>query len=131
MEWREQNHVMLDCLHKSILCTDSKGNQLKIQGIPKKFAVRQIYALQAKKCIRKGYKLFAVNIQDIEAEREQHIEEFPVLVEFKDVFPEEIPGLPLNRDLDFSIELTLGSVPASKAPYHMSAPELVKLKLHL
>ena len=60
--------------------------------------------------------LFAVNIQDIKAQREQHIEEFPVLVEFKDVFPKEILGLPLNRDLEFSIELTPGSISASKSP---------------
>ena len=85
---------MLYCLHQSILCIDSKGNQVNIQGIPKKVSVRKIFALQAKKCIRKGCKLFAVNIQDIEAEREQHIKEFLVLVDFKDIFPKEIPRLP-------------------------------------
>ena len=72
-----------------------------------------------------------MNIRYIESDREQHIEYFPILEEFKDVFPEEIPGLPLKRYLDFSIELTLGLVPASKAPYRMSAPELVELKLQL
>ena len=67
MDWLEQHHVMLDCLHKSILCTDSQGNQVKVQGIPKKFFVRKISSLQAKKCIGKGCKLFAVNIRDIES----------------------------------------------------------------
>ena len=72
-----------------------------------------------------------VNIQDIEADREQHIEYFLVLEELKDVFPKEIPRLPPKQDLDFSIKLTPGSVPASKSPYCMSAPELVELKLQL
>jgi len=45
------------------------------------------------------------------------------------MFPEEIPGLPLKRGLEFSIELTPGLVPTSKAPYRMSAQELVELKL--
>ena len=49
MDWLEQHHVMIDCLHKSILCTDSLGNQVKVQGIPKKVYVRQIYTLQKKK----------------------------------------------------------------------------------
>ena len=84
---------MLDFLNKSILCTDSLGNQVKVQGIPKKVSIRQISTIKAKKCIRKGCKLFAVNIQDIESQREQHIEEFPILEQFKDVFPEEIPRL--------------------------------------
>ena len=70
-----------------------------------------------------------MNIQDIEEKRVQHIEEFLVLLDFKDVFLEEIQGLPLKRDLEFSIELKPGLVPASKSPYHMSALELVELKL--
>ena len=85
---------MLDCLYKSILCIDRKGNHTNIQGINKKVSIRQISSLQVKKCIRKGYKLFVVSIKDVEAEREQHIEDFSVLVYFKDVFPEEILGLP-------------------------------------
>ena len=124
----EQHHVMLDCLHKSILCDDSQGSQVKVQGIRKKVSVRKISSLQAKKCVRKGCKLFGVNIWDVESDREKRIEYFPVLEKFKDMFPKEILGLPPKRDLYFSIELTLGSVPASKAPYHMSATELVELK---
>ena len=73
--------------------------------------------------------MFVVNIWDIEAEKEQNIEEFPVLIEFKDVFTDEILELPLKWDLEFSIELTLGPVSDSKSPYRMSAPELVELKL--
>ena len=112
---------MLDCLHKSILCNDSQGNQVKVQGIPKKFSVRQISTLQAKKCVRKGCKLLVVNIKDVESDREQCIEDFPVLEEFKDVLPKEILGLPLKQDLEFSIKVTPGSIPASKSPYYMSA----------
>ena len=70
MDWLEQHHVMLDCLHKSILFTDRQGNPIKTQGIPKKVSVRKISSLQVNKCARKGFKLFGVNIQDIEAEIE-------------------------------------------------------------
>ena len=129
MDWLEQDHVMIDCLHMQILCTNSQGILVTIQGIPKKVSIRQTSSLQAKKCIRKGCKLFAVNIQDVEAEREKHIEEFSFLIDYMDIFPEEIPGLPLKRDLYFSIELAIGLVPASKSPYYMSSPELVELKL--
>ena len=62
IDWLEKHHVMLDFLHKSIFCIDSEGNQVKIHVIPKKVFLRQISALQEKKCIRKGCKLFAVNI---------------------------------------------------------------------
>ena len=127
----EQHHVMLDCLHKSILCIDSQGNQVKVQGIPKKFSLRKISSLHENKCVKKGCKLFAVNIWDIESKREERIENFPILVEIKDVFLKEIPRLPPKQDLYFFIELTPRSIPASKAPYRMSAPKLVELKLQL
>ena len=78
----------------------------------------------------KGCKIFAVNIQDVEAEREQKIKDFLVLMDFKDVFTKAIPRLPPKRDLYFSIELTPRSILASKSPYCMSAPELVEHKLH-
>ena len=58
VEWLKQHHVMVDCLHKCILCTDGQGNQVKVQGIPKKVYVIQISTLQAKKCVRKGCNLF-------------------------------------------------------------------------
>jgi hypothetical protein len=55
----------------------------------------------------------------------------PILREYKDVFPEEVPGLPPRRDIEFSIELAPGAVPVSRTPYRMSTPELVELKLQL
>ena len=75
--------------------------------------------------------MFAEKIWDIEFEREQCLKDFLILEEFKDVFLEEIPRLPLKQDLYFSIKLTPRSVSASKAPYCVSALELVELKLQL
>jgi len=50
---------------------------------------------------------------------------------FQDVFPIEISELPPHREVDFSIELVTEAAPTSKAPYRMSTPELVELKLQL
>jgi hypothetical protein len=47
------------------------------------------------------------------------------------VFPEEVPGLPLRRDIEFSIEISPEAVPVSRTPYRMSTLELVELKLQL
>jgi hypothetical protein len=59
------------------------------------------------------------------------LEDHPILRDYRDVFPEEVPGLPPRRDIDFSIELAPGAVPVSRTPYRMSTPELVELKLQL
>ena len=56
------------------------------------------------------------------------LEDIPILRGYLDVFPEEIPGLPPKRELDFTIELVLGAVPSSKSPYQMNILELNELK---
>jgi len=52
----------------------------------------------------------------------------PVVHEFEDVFPDEVPWLPPNREVEFSIDLLPGTCPVSMAPYRMSPAELVELK---
>jgi hypothetical protein len=55
----------------------------------------------------------------------------PVINEFPDVFPEELPGMPPDRDIKFVIELKPGTSPIYKTPYRMATPELAKLKEHI
>jgi hypothetical protein len=63
-----------------------------------------------------------------------HIEEIEpseainVVSEFLDVFPEELPGMPPERKVEFAIELIPGTAPISKRAYRVSGPELVELK---
>ncbi|GKA79352.1 hypothetical protein Tco_0785948 [Tanacetum coccineum] len=56
------------------------------------------------------------------------IHDQPIVSEFQDVFPEELPGIPPIRDVEFNIELILGAEPISKAPYRMAPIELKELK---
>jgi hypothetical protein len=55
----------------------------------------------------------------------------PVVNEFPDVFPKELPGMPPDRDIEFVIELKPGTTPTYKTPYRMATPELAKLKEHI
>jgi len=55
----------------------------------------------------------------------------PVVCEYPDVFLEELPGLPPDRDVEFVIDLVPGTAPITKCPYRMSVEELVELKKQL
>ena len=59
------------------------------------------------------------------------LEEVPVVNEYPDVFPEELPGMPPDRDIEFVIDLVPGTSPIAKRPYRMAASELVELKKQL
>jgi hypothetical protein len=57
--------------------------------------------------------------------------EVPVVNEFPDVFPEVLPGMSPDRDIEFVIELKPGTSPIYKTPYRMVIPELAELKEHI
>jgi hypothetical protein len=59
------------------------------------------------------------------------LEDVPVVREYTDVFPEELSGLPPDRDVEFLIELLPGTEPIAKRPYKMDVDELKELKKHL
>jgi hypothetical protein len=59
------------------------------------------------------------------------IQDIPVVCEFPDVFPEDLPGLPPERDAEFVIELKLGTAPISRRSYRMPPNELAELKTQL
>jgi len=59
------------------------------------------------------------------------VAEIPVVCEFLDVFPEDLPELPPDRDVEFKIDLILGTAPISRRPYRMPPNELAELKKQL
>ena len=57
------------------------------------------------------------------------MEKISVVREFLDVFSEELPGIPLEREVDLSIEIMPGTAHVSRAPYRMALAELKELKV--
>jgi hypothetical protein len=62
---------------------------------------------------------------------ESPVEKIPVVCDYPDVFPNELPGMPPDRDIEFAIELQPGTAPISKRPYRMPPAELAELKKQL
>ena len=87
-------------------------------------------AMKARRFLRKGCEAFLALILD--SKREQvNLENIPVIREFPDVFPEELPGVPPEREVDLSIEVVQGTNPISRTPYRMAPTELKELKTQL
>jgi hypothetical protein len=61
----------------------------------------------------------------------QNLEDIPVACEFPNVFLEDLPGMPPDRDVEFVIELQPGTAPISRRPYKMTPKELAELKVQL
>eukprot|EP00253_Pinus_taeda_P025715 PITA_25715 len=132
MDWLEKHWSLVNCKTKTIYYKDDLGQQQELQGIKRPVQVRPITASQLDKCLRKKCQIYAIQVGYAnQKDKISALDGIPVVQEFVDVFPEEVPGLPRKRDIDFTIELTPGAAPVSRAPYRMSVPELTELKMQL
>jgi len=109
MNWMAQRGVVLDTLHRTIkIPLPNENSYLLIQlAIPKR-AIEQVHATTV-----------------------TEVENITVVQDFPDVFPEDLPGLPPDRDVQFSIELKPGTTPISQRAYRMAPKELAELKTQL
>jgi hypothetical protein len=113
MDWLSKYKVLVNCTKKSIKLTTPKGKEMEFvaepvvtaKGVANRAQVNQLDTSQ-------GF-------------------EVPVVNEFPDVFPEELPGMPPDRDIKFVIELKPGTSPIYKTPYRMATPKLAELKEHI
>jgi hypothetical protein len=64
----------------------------------------------------------------IDSKKADSLKTIKVVSEFPDVFPEDLPGMPPERKVEFAIELLPGTAPISKRSYRVSGPELVEVK---
>ncbi|WRX14563.1 Reverse transcriptase domain - like 10 [Theobroma cacao] len=79
---------------------------------------------------RLEYPAYLTHVIDISRE-EPKLENVPVVSEFPDVFPNELPGLPSDREFEFTIDLLSGTAPIFILPYRMAPVELNELKVQL
>ncbi|XP_070025583.1 uncharacterized protein [Nicotiana sylvestris] len=91
---------------------------------------RFISYLKAAKMIKKGCIYHLVRFTDTNA-KAPSLEFVPILNEFPDVFPDELPGVPPNREIDFGIDVMPDMQPITTPLYRMAPKELKELKEQL
>ncbi|KAC9449874.1 hypothetical protein E3N88_45822 [Mikania micrantha] len=130
MDWLSKNRAEVICFEKVIRLLLSNGEVLVIHGELKKPPLKMINVMKAQKFLRKGYSAFLASIVDTKAEKSK-IEEIPIVREYSEVFPEDLPGLPPVRQIEFRIDLVPGAAPIAKAPYRLAPSEMQELSNQL
>ena len=128
--WLHHNSADIHCREKTV--TFRRPGLSIVTFVGERSGVRHgvISAVRAKKLLNKGCQgyLAHVVLNDITP---SSVEEVRVVRHFPDVFPEELPGLPPDRDVEFTIDLSPGTDPISLTPYRMASAELRELKIQL
>ena len=130
MDWLSKHRAIVNCGQKTVVLRCSDQPEVIVQGIGSGIMSNVISVMQARRLMRKGCETFLALTLD--SKRGQiYLERIPVVREFPNVFLEELPGIPLEREVDLSIEIVPRTVPMFRAPYRMAPMELKELKSRL
>jgi hypothetical protein len=108
MDWMSRHQVSLDISSRAVEIDSPDYKATILYLLPRKYINSCIYAIE-------GIKL----------------EDIPIVCEYLDVFPDDLPMMPPDRDIEFIIELQPGTAPISKRPYRKPPNELAELKVQL
>ncbi|KAL0536920.1 hypothetical protein IC582_025883 [Cucumis melo] len=130
MDWLAANHASIDCSRKEVTFNPPSLASFKFKGGGSKSLPQVISAIRASKLLSQGTWGILASVVDTR-EADVSLSSKPVVRDYPDVFPEELPGLPPHKEVEFAIELEPGTVPISRAPYRMAPAELKELKVQL
>jgi len=105
MNWLGRHDATIQCAKRTVLLTSSSGEKIELVCTLPSAAEGSVHQLDDKS-----------------------LEDIKVVCDYSDVFPDELLGMPPDRDVEFVIDLLPGTAPISKRPYRMSSDQLLELK---
>ncbi|KAL0551702.1 hypothetical protein IC582_010791 [Cucumis melo] len=130
MDWLVANHASIDCSRKEVAFNPPSMASFKFKGEGSRSLPQVISAIWASKLLSQGTWSVLSSVVDTR-EVDVSLSSEPVVRDYPNVFPKELPGLPPHREVEFAIELEPGTVPISRVPYRMAPAELKELKVQL
>jgi hypothetical protein len=130
MDWLSKYYANIDCRKKEVIFRSSSEEEFKFYGSRVRATPPLLSAIQARRSLRSGAQAFLAYIK-AEPKGERKLEDIPIVRDYPDVFAEVTVGLPPDREIEFTIDLMLGTQPIHKAPYRMALFELKELKKQL
>ena len=130
MDWLSRHRVVVDCRMKRVTLRTSSGEEVIFIGERSNHLSNVISAVTARTMDRKGCEAYLAYVIDAK-KVEPSLSDIPTVSDYPDVFSEELPGLPPQREIEFAIYFVQGATPTSITPYRRAPVELNELKLKL
>ncbi|GJZ20411.1 putative reverse transcriptase domain-containing protein [Tanacetum coccineum] len=137
MDWLANHHAVIICDEKIVRIPygdDVMVVQDNRSGEEKKSKLSIILCTKTHKYVKKGCPVFLAQVTEKETKdksEEKRLEDVPMVQDFPEVFPEDLPGLPPTRQVEFQIDLVPGASPVARAPYRLAPSELQELSTQL
>ncbi|GJV02205.1 putative reverse transcriptase domain-containing protein [Tanacetum coccineum] len=137
MDWLAKYQAIIVCAEKIVRIP--WGNEILIihgdgSNRGNETRLNIISCTKTQKYLLKGCPIFLAHVTTKKAEdksEEKRLEDVPIVRDFPDVFPEDLPGLPPTRQVEFQIDLVPGAAPVARAPYRLAPSEMKELSEQL
>ncbi|GJZ76383.1 putative reverse transcriptase domain-containing protein [Tanacetum coccineum] len=129
MDWLSKYHARIICDEK-IVHIPIDGETLIIRGDRSKTRLSLISCIKTNRYISRGCQVFVAQVMKKKSD-EKRLEDIPVVREFPEVFPEDLPGLPPVCQVEFQIDLIPGATPVARAPYRLAPSKMQELSNQL
>ncbi|KAJ9566000.1 hypothetical protein OSB04_001966 [Centaurea solstitialis] len=130
IDWLRAHDANIGCGKKMVTIPTPRGGLITVYGDKKKGTYTTISMVKARKCLAKGCTSYLAYVIDTKLEKKE-IADVDVVRDFPDVFPEDLPGLPPERQVEFHIDLTPGAAPIARAPYRLAPTEMKEMMTQL
>ncbi|CAA0819851.1 Unknown protein, partial [Striga hermonthica] len=131
MDWLTRYRADIRCQEREVSLIPISDQPVIFYGVKSRTVPLVISSVQARKSLSKGSCQGYLVSMVSEDDSKRSPERVSIVCEYLDVFPDELPGGPPDRQVKFTIDLVPGSGPVSKAPYHMASKELQELKAQI
>ncbi|KAG8496911.1 hypothetical protein CXB51_008092 [Gossypium anomalum] len=130
LDWLAAHDAVVNCKSKIIDLRCANNEIIRVESTNLNSLPAIISSILAQKHVRKGCEAYLAYVLN-NKESEKKLETMPVVCEYPNAFPEELPRLPPVREVEFGIELVPETTPISIAPYRMAPTELKEWKSQL
>ncbi|GJX83635.1 putative reverse transcriptase domain-containing protein [Tanacetum coccineum] len=137
IDWLSKYSAVIDCA-KKIVRIPWKNKTLIIRGDGSTQGdvtrLNIISCTKTQKYMERGFPIFLAHVTTKEVEdksEKKRLEDVSIVQDFPEVFPEDLPGLPPTRQVEFQIDLVPGAAPVARAPYRLAPSEMKELSEQL
>ena len=127
MDWLSPNGAVIDCAQQLVRVRTPGGGDLVIHGERPQCGPASCSAARARRYMQQGCAGYVAYVMDTRETIRAMVDDVPVVREFADEFPEELPGIPPERQVEFRIDLVPGAAPIAKGSYRLAPPEMQEL----
>ncbi|XP_073061744.1 uncharacterized protein [Primulina eburnea] len=131
MDWISSHRAIIDCVEKMVRFPIEEGDNKVFKCSGTMLDTSFISFLKVNKMLLKGCQGFLESVMDVSKEYNMDVNDIEIVREYSDVFVDDVPGFPSDREVEFVIDFEPGNSRISKAPYRMAPTEMKELKNQL